>query len=118
MWTEGWGPLTSREHPGGVLSGDDARYQLRYILTHLSYLQWHSDLLDEINEVVDTTVPLRVVGYMFCRDELIGTPLWDELSDEIKCQVITTDDESIEMWVGAVLDGVMSEYLEDDVRMT
>jgi hypothetical protein len=106
-WTEGFS-LESRSQ--GVLTADQARSQLEFILSHLSYLTRYADLLDELNADVYTTEPLKVVGYMVCRDELIGTPLWNELSDEVKCRVIMIDDESIEMLLGAVLDGVMAEY--------
>lgn len=111
MWTNGWN-LESRSK--GILTADEAREQLERMLSNLSLLRWHSDLLDELNEDVYTIVPLKVVGYMVCRDQLIGTPLWNELTDEIKCQVICTDDESIEMLLGAVLQGMMAEYREEE----
>lgn len=111
MWTQGWN-IKSRLDDN-VLPSEQARKSfLEASLTNLSWLQWYSKELDELNEEITTLLPLKVLGYMNCRDELIGTPLWAELPDEIKCWVLTVDDADIKLLTHAAIDGVMAEYDE------
>lgn len=63
-----------------------------------------------------TPYSLKELGYLNCRDEIMKTPLWHELSDEFKCHMLVADDESIRVMVGGAIDLLMCEYDETITR--
>lgn len=111
MWTEGW--AYRNRATGQICTRAEVRSELERRISNRELLQWYSRELDEISEdCPPMQFSLKQLGYLKCRDEIIDSPLWDEIDSETKCYMLTMDDWDIDQWVGAILDGVMCEYDE------
>lgn len=111
-WTGGW--AVKKRYEDRACTRAEARGHLEVILTNLSWVQYYSDMLDQLN-ASNPTYPysLKMLGYLNCRDAVMANPtVWAELDDEAKCHLLVEDDEDIRSLTIAALDGVMNEYDE------
>ncbi|MGV0068569.1 hypothetical protein ACRU44_12640 [Mycobacterium colombiense] len=108
-WTDGW----AFREDGEVCNPARARAKLEYILSHRDLLQFYDTMLDELSEMCNLpTFTLTKLGYMKCRDEIIGTPVFDEIDSETQLYLLYMDMADIDTYIGSYLDGVMCEYDE------
>lgn len=108
-WTDGW----ALRAEGVVLTPAQARAKLKDTLSHSDLLQFYADMLNELSELCNLpTFTLTQLGYMKCRDEIIGTPVFDEIDGETQLYMLYMEMENIETYIASYLDGVMCEYDE------